>query len=239
VAKFVGADRTVGGTVQWSATFAGPGVSELTQDVSQLKNFFDVGEIDGKITPRIKKVAEVLDAMGHAQVIDSLMAFRWKKLISNACMSGMSAAAGCTFGEVLTNDKARACASYLANELMLCAKADGYVVPDFGPFKTEYFLLTDKESYEKSQQNFWSMYQVVLGGKASMLQDLEKGRKTEVSMINGYISETGRKHGIPTPFNDTVVSIVKQIEDGKEKLGQHNLSYFDEKLFIYKMFQPK
>ena len=65
-----------------------------------------------------------------------------------------------------------------------------------------------------------------MDGKASMLQDLEKGLKTEVNMINGYVSKTGQKHGIPTPYNDKVVEIVRNIEDGKLELTMDNLELF-------------
>jgi 2-dehydropantoate 2-reductase len=62
--------------------------------------------------------------------------------------------------------------------------------------------------------------------KASMLQDLEKGKKTEVDYINGIISDYGRKYQVPTPFNDTVVRIIHEIEVGKRKMGRVNLSEF-------------
>jgi 2-dehydropantoate 2-reductase len=64
--------------------------------------------MDGSIGPRIQKVADTLGYMGHAAVSNSLMASRWGKLINNACMSGMSAVCGATFGGVLDNDVARA-----------------------------------------------------------------------------------------------------------------------------------
>ena len=50
--------------------------------------------------------------------------------------------------------------------------------------------------------------------KASMLQDLEKGKLTEVDAINGAVSEYGRKVGFPTPMNDKVVEIIHRIERG-------------------------
>jgi len=52
--------------------------------------------------------------------------------------------------------------------------------------------------------------------KASMLQDLEKGRTTEIDYINGIVSKKGKEYGIATPFNDKVVAIVKAKEKNKE-----------------------
>ena len=42
------------------------------------------------------------------------------------------------------------------------------------------------------------------GGKSSMLQDVEAGRKTEVEIFAGVVTELGRHHGIPTPVNDVL-----------------------------------
>ena len=71
----------------------------------------------------------MLGYMGPTAVSDSLMASRWGKLINNACMSGMSAACGTTFGGVLDNDVARACLSYLGREVKQCCEAAGYKLP--------------------------------------------------------------------------------------------------------------
>ena len=38
-------------------------------------------------------------------------------------------------------------------------------------------------------------------------------------MINGYVSAMGRKYGVPTPFNDLVVKIITDIEEGRRKSG--------------------
>lgn len=240
IAAYIGEHRTIGGAVLWGATFAAPGVSELTQNLDNLDHYFDIGEINGTITPRIEKVKEILDHMGPTRISTNLMASRWGKLINNACMSGMSAACGCTFGEVLANPKARACLSYLGHEVKACCEAEGYEMPAlvFG-YSPETLALRNQSMYDANQQLFWDMYQVALPGKASMLQDLEKGRATEVSMINGYVADVGRKHGIATPFNDTVVNIVQNIERGILPLSMDNLCQFDDTWFTFQAYQPK
>lgn len=129
VAGYVGEERTLGGTVLWGATFVKPGVSELTQDITKNDHLFEIGAIDGTIGERVNNAAEILGYMGRAKITDTLMASRWGKLINNACMSGMSAACGATFGEILQNEKSRACLSYLAREVKRCCEAEGYKMP--------------------------------------------------------------------------------------------------------------
>ena len=63
--------------------------------------------------------------------------------------------------------------------------------------------------------------------KASMLQDLKKGKLTEVDAINGIVSQYGRKVGCPTPMNDRVVDVIHKIEQGELKPCFENLIYFN------------
>ena len=46
------------------------------------------------------------------------------------------------------------------------------------------------------------------GGRPSMLQDVMRGRRTEIDQFNGYVVAQGRRLGVPTPFNETVVRLV-------------------------------
>ena len=61
-----------------------------------------------------------------------------------------------------------------------------------------------------------------------MLQDLEKGRLTEVDMINGYVCRVGDECGVDTPYNDALVDIVHKMERGELPRSMENLQYFPE-----------
>lgn len=239
VAKYVGQNRTVGGTVLWGATFLGPGVSELTQDLSRNDHLFEIGEIDGSIGPRIQKVADALRYMGPTAVSANLMDSRWGKLINNACMSGMSAVCGATFGGVLDNDRARACLSYLGREVKQCCEAAGHHLPTLLHEQSPETLdIRDQAMFDANQEVFLTMYSDMRAAKASMLQDLEKKKKTEVHMINGYVCEIGDQFGIDTSFNDTVVKVVEKIEQGELPLSMENLAFFDPELFPFALYHP-
>lgn len=228
VASYVGESRTVGGTVLWGATFLEPGVSELTQDITQSSHLFEIGEMDGSITDRIRKVAAVLEHMGPTMVSDGLMDSRWSKLVNNAGMSGMSAVCGYTFGQVLDNPVSRACLSYIGREVKQCCEAEGHRLHPLLslPYPPLCLALGSQEEFDESQQMFLDAYEGLRPAKASMLQDLEKGRPTEVRMIDGYVCQVGRKHGIPTPYCDMVVEIVEKIGAGELPLSDENLKLF-------------
>lgn len=230
VAQYIGEARTVGGTVLWGATYVGPGVSELTQDVSKSSCLFEVGEVNGEITPRILAVEAVLRQMGPTKITTSLLDSRWSKLVYNASMSGMSAACGCTFGQILDNETAFACLSYLGHEVKLCCEAQGHQLHDDAG---RVLALGSREQFRESQQFFFNMYDHQRNAKASMLQDLENNRRTEVHMINGYVCQTGDIYGIDTYFNDTVMEIISKIESRDLPLSMDNLRFFNRSKMKY------
>lgn len=228
VEEYIGGNRTIGGTVLWGATFMSPGVSEVTQDVTNGDILFDIGEIDGKVTDRIKKVAGVLEYMGPVNIVENLMGARWSKLILNSCMSGLSAVTGSVFGDVFNNPKSSALLSFIASDIInVCEKANVDLEDVMGMDMKDYGRVDTLENFVKSQNCFRRFYADKLTAKASMLQDLEKGKKTEVDMINGFVVEQGKKYGVPTPYNDIAVRVIKGIEDKELPLSMDNLKFFE------------
>jgi 2-dehydropantoate 2-reductase len=59
--------------------------------------------------------------------------------------------------------------------------------------------------------------------KASMLQDLERGIKTEVDVINGAVVDKGREYGVDTPLNARVVEMMHAMERGERRPGRDAL----------------
>ncbi|MBV7276804.1 ketopantoate reductase family protein [Clostridium sp. PL3] len=214
VSEMIGAERVIGGTVGWGATWIAPGISELTSDVSCIR--VDIGEQDGSITNRLKEVQEVLKMAGECVIVDNLLGIRWSKLIQNATLSGMSAALGCTYAEILDNDKAAAAAAWVGNEMCKIVRKRGIVLEDLVPGWSYYALeFSDKAGLEKSIQWLRDYFKPHRPLKASMLQDMEKRRKCEIDQIVGTPCKWGAKLSIPTPTCQTIVDIVKDFESGK------------------------
>ncbi|WP_371925941.1 ketopantoate reductase family protein [Halobacillus sp. A5] len=188
VASIVGSGRTMGGAVGFGAAWSGPGVSNLTTEVSTMKKYaFDVGELHGEITDRIIMVKEILDTVGHCEISTNIQGVRWSKLLMNATFSGMSAVLGCTFGEVLKDADAMKILANIADETIKVAHSHQITLEqmqgkDFG------FLELENQSAISDKLDF---YNEVWGPhanlKASMLQDLENGKPTEINYINGHV----------------------------------------------------
>ena len=227
VAEIFGKDRTVGGAVGWGAGWAGPGVSELFTHPDHMR--IEIGTINGKITEQLKKVEEFLKFAGSVDVNTNLMGIRWSKLLMNSALSGMSAALGCTFGEIIDNDKAVTCAAHVADELIRVSKAKGVKLEVIIPNRDFYELeFNDKSSRDHAIEFLRDIYSVHRPQKASMLQDMEKGRPCEIDYINGIVCDNGDKFGVETPFNDKIRQIVKEFEAGKIPFpSMKNLDRFD------------
>ena len=61
-------------------------------------------------------------------------------------------------------------------------------------------------------QAITSLLKQAIGARASMLQDVEANRQTEIDVVNGAIVEAGKRNSVPTPFNDAMVWMVKSLQ---------------------------
>ena len=214
IAEILGEERVLGCTVAWGATLQSPGICELTSEPDALS--FSLGSISAQRSKHFDKVKEVLELMGTVDVEENFLGTRWSKLLINASFSGMSAVLGCTFGEAAAPRESRLIVQALIKECIdVCQKGGIRIEPVQGkdivkllnytnPLKKAFSFLIIPIAIRKHAKL-----------KASMLQDLEKGKLTEVEAINGAVSAYGRKVGFPTPMNDCVVQIIHDIEQGK------------------------
>ena len=225
IADVLGEERVLGCTVAWGATMQSPGVCELTSEPDALS--FSLGAVSEKKSKHFTKVKELLEKMGTVDVEENFLGTRWSKLLINAAFSGMSAVLGCTFGEAAGPKASRRIVQKLIKECIDVCQVGGIrIEPVQG--KDIVKLL----NYTNALKRAFSFFIIPIAIrkhaklKASMLQDLEKGKLTEVDAINGAVSEYGRKVGFPTPVNDKVVEIIHRIERGELKPSFDNLTYF-------------
>ena len=121
---------------------------------------------------------------------------QWRKVIFNAATNPVGALTGLTHGRVCERPDLRALVSALVDEGKAVAGAQGIVL-DADPEE-----LIDHAARPE----------VAYGHKASMLQDVEARRATEIDYLNGGIGRFGRELGVATPLNDAVTALVKGLE---------------------------
>ena len=226
IAALLGEERVLGCTVAWGATMQGAGVCELTSEPDALS--FSLGAISQNRSKHFAKVKELLELMGTVEVEENFLGTRWSKLLINASFSGMSAVLGCTFGEAAKPRESRRVVQALIKECIDVCQAGGIrIEPVQGKDIVKLLNYTNPVKKALSYLIIPIAIRKHAKLKASMLQDLEKGKLTEVDAINGAVSAYGRQVGCPTPMNDCVVRIIHDIEQGKLKPGFDNLRFFN------------
>ena len=121
---------------------------------------------------------------------------QWRKVIFNASTNPIGALTGLTHGRVCERPDLRALVTGLVDEGKAVAAAQGIEL-DADPEE-----LIDHAAKPE----------VAYGHKASMLQDVEARRATEVDYLNGGIVRFGEEHGVPTPLNASIQALVKGVE---------------------------
>ncbi|KRK58241.1 ketopantoate reductase family protein [Fructilactobacillus fructivorans] len=214
VSKVIDPKNIVAGSVEFGGTQLNHNESELTTAQPAFENAaFQIGELDGKGTDRIKQVQAVLNHVGGTAVSDNLLGTKWSKLLVNSSFSGLSAASDATFGQIADSEIGLKAALNIVNEGLKVGHADGVKFAKMGNHDLS-SLSMDHRNDESGQLAYLrSAMANSKDLKASMLQDLEKGHKTEVNDINGVIADTGKKYGIKTPFNDLIIKIVSNAQD--------------------------
>jgi 2-dehydropantoate 2-reductase len=131
-----------------------------------------------------------------ARAVEDARGPQWRKVIFNASTNPIGALTGLTHGRVCERPDLRALVSGLVDEGKAVAAAQGIVL-DADPE-----ALIDHAAKPE----------VAYGHKASMLQDVEARRQTEIDYLNGGIVRFGREHGVPTPLNEAIWALVKGVE---------------------------
>ncbi|HNX66805.1 MAG TPA: 2-dehydropantoate 2-reductase [Bacteroidales bacterium] len=227
VAEVIGEERTFGCTIEWGATMLGNGVCELTSEPDSIT--FGLGSFSNKTdSNKLSAIKEILESMGRVNIEENFIGARWSKLLINSSFSGISTVMGCTFGEAAENKSSRLCIQRIIKECIDVAKSAGIKIePVQGK---DICRLLDYKTKIKELVSFLIIPVAIRKHrllKASMLQDLEKGRKSEVDGINGAVCRYGKKYSVPTPYNDMVVEVIHDVESGRTTPGFHNLSRFE------------
>ncbi|WFE12953.1 2-dehydropantoate 2-reductase [Bacillus atrophaeus] len=213
VASIVGRERTIAGSVEFGATFIEPGVSRLTTEYTHFKKYaFQIGELNGEITERIQRIKSMLDLVGGTHISDNLVGTKWSKLLINNAFSGLSAALNGKYGDILDNEIGIVSAVHIADETIKVGHANGVTFAKMGGLDIESLELTSENDLPDRIQTFRAAMESSRLLKASMLQDIEKKRKTEIDYINGVVPKLTEGKGISTPYNDMVVKLVKTAE---------------------------
>lgn len=193
IASIVGEQRLLLGVSYHSATVSAPG-----HVLHVGKGMTFIGEPNGQMTERLKRVAAAFQAAGLEITTSShVLKEIWSKLALNACTLPTSALLRFYAPELVQHESMLLLLRELLEEVVAVARAQDIPL----------------EFDERWEAITGLLKRCAPTAKASMLQDVEQSRPTEIDVINGAISEAGRRLGIATPYNNTMVWMVRSLEE--------------------------
>jgi 2-dehydropantoate 2-reductase len=191
IAAIVGEDRVLVGLTYHSGTLLAPG---HVKHPGIGMTF--IGEPSGGPTARLKAIAAAFrQAQFDITESDSIMTEVWKKLCLNVCTLPTSALLRFFAHELVAYDGVKREMAALLKEAVAVGQAQKIAI-----------------DHDERWAAITSLLEKAIGGKASMLQDVEAGRRTEIDVINGAIVDAGKRLGVATPHNDAMVWMVKSLE---------------------------
>ena len=229
VASVAGAHRSLGlimskiGVAVWK-----PGQVERGAEKGQGTghDVFRVGEHDGRITPRAKELAEILSVVDGSLVTDNLWGERWSKLCANAMGNPVIGMSNLGSFDIASSEVGRAITIHLASESARVGLALGYKIPKFNGNTVEQWAAADKRDvYDALDKQLTPTGTSGRNWRASMGQDVIKGRPTEIDYMNGHVVAKGREVGVPTPVSVATVEMVREIDAGTRKPDPQNIGH--------------
>lgn len=220
IANIVGWGKVVGciaSTIGVDAFKAGH-VMRTLQPGGATYTIFRVGEIHGRITPRIQEVADMLSNVDSAKTTTNLWGERWSKLTMNSMGNGISACTGLNSKGMTALESTRRLSIRLGGEAIKVGLALGYELELIRGLPPEKWIRASEgapdamEEIEGIMLN--GMKRMTDEGRPSTGQDMLKGRRTEIEFINGLVAARGQEVGVPAPTHVKLTEVVQKVERG-------------------------
>ena len=187
-------DRVIRGTTFPAGKLLAPGVVQW-----DVKGDTTFGPFEARPLP-VDAFAPLADACTRggmpSAAVDDARPAQWRKVIFNAASNPIGALTGLTHGRCCERPDVRALISTLVAEGKAVAEAQGIVLDADPDALIDHAARPD----------------VAYDHKASMLQDVEARRLTEIDFLNGGIARFGREHGVSTPMHDAITQLIKGVE---------------------------
>ena len=193
VSRAVGRAHTAGGTCYVSAVIAEPGV--ITHTAMDHLIFGELGRIRA---PRLERLLDACRPAGfQATLSDDIEVDIWTKFVRLSVFSGMTAVTRSPIGVIVNDPDLFGMLENAVAEAMAVANANGIRVP-----------ASAVEDVARAYQTLPPQT------KASMLEDLERGRRLVLPWLSGAVARLGREAGVPTPIHTFITAVLRPLVNG-------------------------
>lgn len=232
VAAIVGAERVIGAIVAWGASMPEPGKYERTAAGGfQIGRLSDDKAGKGALDDDLKRVAELLEAIGPVTLTQNLRGARWSKLALNCAVSTLGTIAGERLGPIVRQRKYRRLALEAMTEVVQVARAEGVKLEKVaGTLDLDWISLSDADKVSRGSASLTAKHALLLAVglryrrmRSSMLAAIERKRTPAIDFLNGEVVARGASHGIATPVNQRMTDTVWAIARGEVKSSRETL----------------
>ncbi|HET9994143.1 MAG TPA: 2-dehydropantoate 2-reductase [Candidatus Acidoferrum sp.] len=210
LADSLGEDKILGGFSNLGATMVEPGVYEQKNAGHLL-----IGELAGGVSERVERVARALGRAIEVKISSNLTGAIWSKLLINCSVTTLGALCSQTMRQYMETEAGKKVFRRTYEEALSVALAIGIrlerlTVEPIPP-------CWDGNGAADGRYESWVDGIIAFYGdvKPSMLQDFERGRKTEIDFINGYVARLGGEFKVPVRMNAAITDLVHGIERGE------------------------
>jgi 2-dehydropantoate 2-reductase len=206
IASHVSEGRTVGTRVIFGAEIPKPGLARVTvnaDDVLLGEPFLPVNRI---LLQTLQMDLSLSGIPSKIVGMDEIWAAIWGKVLYNSSLNPLGAILEVPYGKLGENEETRKIIKIILEEIFQVCRAKKVPLP-YRDADDYYHYLMEKQLPPTK------------GHRASMLQDILAGRKTEIDALNGAISKYAKESGIVTPYNDLLCALIK-FKEKPENQGQ-------------------
>jgi 2-dehydropantoate 2-reductase len=218
IAAVVGASRVIGAIVAWGASMPAPGRYERTAHGG-----FSLGRLSSDLDDDLRRVAQLLEAIGPVTLTRNLRGARWSKLALNCAVSALGTIAGERLGPLVRVRRYRRLALEIMTEAVAVAKAEGVQLEKVaGTLDLDWVALSPADKVATASMGLTAKHALLLAVglryrrlRSSMLAAIERQRTPAIDFLNGEVVSRGRRLAIPTPINARIVDAVWSIAHGE------------------------
>jgi 2-dehydropantoate 2-reductase len=224
IAALVGARRTVGAFLTFGGHYAGPG-----RVVYSGPGTLRVGELDGRLTDRVRALARLLSDFHPAEPTDNIDGYLWGKLILGVIYFA-TATVDADVVDIFGDPDARRILSDLAGEAGAVADALGIRVEPFDGFDARAVARHREEpaAAARSWEGQLAYWRGSLAGRTGIWRDLaQRRRRTEAGPILGALLESAAKAGQPVPRVQALLTMIEALETAERQMSWENLRGLD------------
>jgi 2-dehydropantoate 2-reductase len=154
------------------------------------------GLISGKTNGFRDRVRRILSFSGFkVQESNNIQLKMWYKLLANATICPLGALLNAKNGEILLRPSTERIFNAILKEGVALAN---HLLPE--------------EDFSESKEFITSIIDKTQDNKCSMLQDIERGRRTEIDFMNGFIARESQAHGLKAPVNAAITELIHHLQ---------------------------